>query len=173
MSEKFLSWVLRHNFPVDSGGWIAIEDFIRLAKELNKEFTIDHIKKIVATDKKQRFELCDGKVRAVQGHSLPQVNTIELCTRIVSKDQINGPVIHKTTNTSFKKILESGCLKPMGRNCIHFSDDPKLLRQNANVEIELCVEKWLSEGHELYRAKNGVILVNTDVKLKYCILRDF
>jgi len=173
MSEKFLSWALRHSFPVDSGGWIAIEDFIMLAKEQDKDFTLDHIQKIVATDQKQRFELCDGKIRAVQGHSLSQVNIKELCTRIISEYEVKGPVIHKTTKQAFKKILESGCLKPMERTCVHFSDNPKLLRENARIEIELNVKKWLSEGNELYRAKNDVILVNGDVKLKYCILRDF
>ena len=59
-------------------------------------------------------------IRANQGHSLASVETEDLLTPITLE---NAPemIVHGTTAKAWNLILQSGGLKPMGRNHVHFA----------------------------------------------------
>jgi 2'-phosphotransferase len=86
--SKFLSYVLRHGaakegIEMGSDGYVKIDDILEKPK-LKKQWktTLDHIKVVVNSNDKKRFELkeIDGvlMIRAVQGHSIKTVKTEDL-----------------------------------------------------------------------------------------------
>lgn len=76
--SKFLSGILRHfgeefGIEVDEEGWARVEDVLRVLKE-RYGIGRKHLELIVKFDKKERFEIRNGKIRAKYGHSIA-VNT--------------------------------------------------------------------------------------------------
>lgn len=105
--------------------------------------SLAELKSIVASDEKQRFSLVhkslpaespspssqadptetpsDFLIRANQGHSL-EVSDAALHTPItLDKANLPGIVVHGTLRDRWKKIAESGGLKPMTRRHVHFA----------------------------------------------------
>lgn len=86
--SKFLSYVLRHGaakegIEMGSDGYVKIDDLLAKPKLKNQwKTSIDHIKVVVNSNDKKRFELkkIDGvmMIRAVQGHSIKTVKTEDL-----------------------------------------------------------------------------------------------
>ena len=80
-------------------------------------------------------------IRANQGHSIKLEDTADLLTPIsIEADNLPSIVVHGTRHQAWSTILETGGLKPMGRNHVHFATGvPEQLRftkdQNRDQEF--------------------------------------
>lgn len=150
-------------------------------KSLNP--SLEELKSIVETNAKKRFTLKpnpvtnpslsedssspgDYLIRANQGHSI-KVDEATLFKPIQLGD-VDFPkkVVHGTYFAFWKAIVESGGLKPMSRGHIHCSDKTveegamSGMRRDAELLVEIDIEKSLGEGVTWWRSDNGVILTD-------------
>ncbi len=165
--------------------------------------TLAELRHIVDTNDKQRYQLKHNPaslphsddlstdpshflIRASQGHSITTVTTEKLLTPVLATDP-NCPnlVVHGTYGKDWELIKESGGLKPMKRNHIHFAtrELPKMksleeekktfkskqlrdgrdkllsgMRQGASTMIWVDVKKSLEGGVKWWRSENNVYL---------------
>src|SRR6185437_14893174 len=133
-------------------GWIELNDLIDFFKDKKQvQVTIQDIQHVSDTSEKKRFEIENGRLRAVQGHSLPVEIEMQKITKVLRK------IYHGTFVKNVDSIRKHG-LKRMSRNFIHLTDNFDHLRNNSTVLIEIDVESAMSEGIDFFKAKNGVIL---------------
>ena len=172
--------------------------------------TFDELRDVVASNNKQRFSLIQNEItkqnnstessadpakemttaasdlndpshyfiRANQGHSIA-VSSEDLLKPVT---EVNMPdlVVHGTTTKAWELILQSGGLKPMNRNHVHFAsglpysfkevDDgsremneetaPVIsgMRNSSTVLIYIDLPKAISGGLRFWQSENGVIL---------------
>ena len=160
-TSRTLTKLLRHDkegLHMTGDGYVCITELLSLPSMA--KVTLQDLQSIVVKDNKQRFTISkDTKIRANQGHSLPQVQDEEIYTRIQQASSL--PLcIHGTYQDVLESILEEG-LSPMKRSHIHFA--PSLstvagLRHSANVHIYINVPLAMEEGIVFYRSSNNVIL---------------
>jgi putative RNA 2'-phosphotransferase len=128
MSDRFvrlsrtIAHALRHNperygLELDEDGWAPLEALvIALARDADwAGLSTDDIHAMMAAASKQRYEICDGQIRAVYGHSLA----------IKIKHAAATPpdhLYHGTAPGAVAKIRREG-LKPMRRQYVHLSTD--------------------------------------------------
>jgi len=149
--------------------------------------TFAEIQTEVAENTKQRFtmkpnpalktapdpsstEPSDWVIRANQGHTMV-MDPAALHTPItVEADNIPEVVVHGTFFAFYQAILESGGLKRMDRNHIHFSTglpEEKSgvvsgMRGDAELLIYVDVRKSLEDGVVWWLSENGVVLTEGD-----------
>ncbi|EXJ77393.1 hypothetical protein A1O3_09619 [Capronia epimyces CBS 606.96] len=129
-------------------------------------------------------------IRAAQGHSMKTVEAESLLTPISLNDSANvlDTVVHGTFYGSWERILQSGGLKRMARNHVHFATGPALdevlpsatgdedranvgsilgknkvisgMRSDAQILIYIDIRKALADRPDMkwWRSENGVIL---------------
>lgn len=168
-----LSFLLRHadatECVLDVEGWAACSD---LYSGLN--ITQDDLKEIVESDNKGRFEFSEDHqhIRAVQGHSSPQVNR--------TFSDANPPIVlfHGTPTENIESILEVG-LQSRNRQYIHLSADLEtavsvgLRRTKRAAILVLDAEKMKDDGHVFYLAENGVWLVRKNINPMYITIHEY
>jgi len=118
--SKFLSLVLRHKpavleLELDNQGFVPLDEFLSALQKQPRwrEVTESDILEVIDNSDKKRFELVEGKIRALYGHSL----AVE-----VEYPEVEPPpnLYHGTAWGSVPQILEEG-LKPEGRRYVHLS----------------------------------------------------
>lgn len=156
--SKYMSYLLRHNpenLKMDIEGFV---DLNKLLMKLKERFPVDKrlILEIVEKSERKRFEIKNGKIRALYGHSIPvKLNLIE--------DKTVKILYHGTTAEAAAKILETG-LKPMGRNWVHLSPTIEIARQiglrrtDKPAILEIDAEKAKRDGIKFYKATDQVYL---------------
>lgn len=125
-------------------------------------------------------------IRATQGHSMKSVDAASFLERLSLDDEPKLPdtVVHGTFHSAWPAILQSGGLRCMGRNHVHFATGPTLesvlasqrehsetgntkvddgqvisgMRRDAQVLIYIDLKKALAGGVPFWRSENGVIL---------------
>ena len=87
----------------------------RESNSYEREITQADLEQIIKQSDKKRHEIVGDKIRALYGHTLPQ---------IIKKEPGIPPTIlyHGTTHQALPQILQSG-LKPMQRQYVHLSVD--------------------------------------------------
>lgn len=172
--SKLLSLILRHrpetvHIQLDKQGFTSIDEliininrFARLSFSLSRE----QLEEVVATNDKKRFEISadQTKIRAVQGHSTPQVQ------RDFPAQIPPNPLYHGTSTKALRTILKEGLL-PQTRQYVHLSADVVTARKVGARHGKVCVlqidtAKMSELGHEFYLAENGVWLVKA-VPIEY------
>ena len=151
--------------------------------------TFDDIRTAVTDNKKQRFSMkpnptlptppdpaseepSDWVIRANQGHSIAAVESAALLVPITLKaGNVPETVIHGTYYGNYQTIVDSGGLKKMSRNHIHFStglpEDKQGvisgMRSDAEILFYIDIQKSLEDGGILWWISgNGVILSEGD-----------
>jgi putative RNA 2'-phosphotransferase len=118
--SKFMSLVLRHEpekigIVLGSEGFVPLDVFVVAmnAKGAYRWVTEEHIREIVETSDKQRFEIVSGQIRARYGHSVEEA---------ITYPEIEPPLVlyHGTTPQAATLILQSG-LQSMQRQYVHLS----------------------------------------------------
>jgi putative RNA 2'-phosphotransferase len=121
--SKEISYALRHapweyELELDEQGFVPIAQLLHALNESNsyeREITQADLEQIIKQSDKKRHEIVGDKIRALYGHTLPQ---------IIKKEPGIPPTIlyHGTTHKALPQILQSG-LKPMQRQYVHLSVD--------------------------------------------------
>lgn len=198
--SKALAYILRHGaakefLPVRSDGYIRVDLVLARPRIQKIEMsgdgkeghspTLKDVQHVLATDTKKRYELAAGTadsptdagdvywIRAVQGHSLSQVENLEHMQitpenvgqhlRTTSDPPVHFAV-HGTTTEAWDKIVASGGLSSMGRNHIHLAIDRlgegvvSGMRQSCTRFVYVDVSKALRDGVPFYISQNGVVL---------------
>lgn len=137
--SKTLSLALRHrpslfNLELDAEGWVAVDTLITALHNNNRKWqdvSLADIQALMADASKQRFELRDGQIRALYGHS---------ARNSVQKTPAEPPALlwHGTPETALALILKNG-LKPMSRQFVHMTLDEVMARDVAHRKGEKVI----------------------------------
>jgi 2'-phosphotransferase len=122
----------------------------------------------------------DWVIRANQGHSIASIDSAALLVPItLSANNVPETVVHGTYYGNYQAILDTGGLKKMSRNHVHFStglpEDGKGvvsgMRNDAELLIYIDIHRSLSDGVLWWLSENGVVLTEGDenglVKTEY------
>lgn len=174
--SRFLSLILRHNpgiinLMVDINGFIKIKLLLTHLKLYGGvDITIDDLKDIVKNNDKQRFFISeDGlKIRASQGHSLPNID--------LGLVPIKPPSVlyHGTCVSSVKSIKEQGIIKG-NRQYVHLSDNIETAiavgkRHGEPKVLIIDSKKMFKDGYDFFLTENQVW--NIDFVPNQYILKD-
>ncbi|XP_051276980.1 tRNA 2'-phosphotransferase 1 isoform X2 [Dicentrarchus labrax] len=179
--SKSMSYALRHGanqMGLDMGtdGFLFVEEL--LAHPQFHSYSLEDVKRVVATNDKQRFKLCthleDGRlqIRASQGHSV-QVTDLGLKPVLSGSPDCPAEAIHGSYLRNWSSIQQQG-LNRMKRTHIHLA--PGLLgedgvisgmRKDCDLAVYIDVPKALADGIEFFWSENGVLLTagNAEGKL--------
>lgn len=196
--SKKLSWLLRHGaqkegLQLSPAGYINLQDVISNRNLRSLKVTFEEIRAIVVENDKKRFTMTlvdenagdetssdpkDWMIRANQGHSL-KVESEGLLKRIGEEgESVPEMAVHGTTHSAWMLIVESGGLKPMGRNHVHFAgglpegfksvveveenetNAPVIsgMRNSSTILMFLDLKKAMGAEIEFWLSDNGVIL---------------
>ena len=155
---KKLCFALRHrpevfNLVLDDEGFCDAEDVCRAFNIVYEE-----LERIVAESDKKRFELSDGKIRALYGHSF---------SNRIKKEEIAPPeyLYHGTSHESALLILQEG-LKSMKRQYVHLSFDFSmakevgLRRDDQPVILRISALKAYKNGVVFYEGNERTVLAD-------------
>lgn len=163
--SKKISFALRHRpdkfgLVLDSEGWVTLEDlFGVLAMDNPKGWSylnqID-LEKMIAAAEKTRFEIRDGRIRALYGHSTKQK---------IEKPSSKPPFIlyHGTARRTVPLIQDTG-LRSMKRQYVHLSADKETAimvgkRHDAKPALlEVDAITAHQKGIKFYQENNGIWL---------------
>ena len=153
--SKHLSYLLRHcqepRYIDLDGGWAPVTIVLQVL-----HITRNELDEIVSIDAKGRYsyDSTGTKIRANQGHSIPGVKLDMECPEPPEF------LYHGTATRFLDSILKEG-LKPMSRQWVHISPDFETAinvgnRHGKPVVLEISAQKFVHDGHELFRSANGV-----------------
>ncbi|WP_244562961.1 RNA 2'-phosphotransferase [Paenibacillus uliginis] len=161
--SKGVAHALRHapweyELEMDSEGWVETEQLV-MALRLDKQWDLlqagDLSNMLDAADKK-RYEIKDGKIRALYGHSFPQ--------KIKKSPGTPPPVVyHGTPRHLVEQIMNDG-LRPMGRQYVHLAAESDMAimvgkrRDSEPVLLGIHAEMASKDGIIFYQGNNTVWL---------------
>ena len=116
--SKTMSVALRHDpdsfgIELDEEGWVDVDKLLdALRKHKRWEgITEEDFHTVMSVSDKKRFEISDGHIRALYGHSIPM--------KIVKEPTTPPPLLyHGTARRNLDTILQQGIL-PMSPVCAH------------------------------------------------------
>jgi len=115
--SKRLSQVLRHrakdlDLPVDVAGFVPLEDLVDAVN-----MSVDEVVAVATHPAEPRFEIEEGRIRALYGHSFPVSDLPDL--------DVEPPdtLFHGTSWGAVAEISSAG-LRPMGRQKVHLTNNP-------------------------------------------------
>lgn len=161
--SKFLSYVLRHNpahigMQLDAQGRACVQELLDKANANDMPLSLEDIHHVLATSKKKRFAFSadETKIRALQGHSTPQVN-------IHFTPQTPPPVLYHGTATRFLPSIMQHGLVSKERQHVHLTTDTATAletgkRYGSPVLLMVNAQKMAEAGTPFYLAENGVWL---------------
>ena len=151
--SKIMSVALRHDpdsfgIELDEEGWVDVDKLLdALRKHKRWEgITEDDFHTVMSVSAKKRFEISDGHIRALYGHSIPM--------KIV-KEPTTPPTLlyHGTARRNLDTILQEGIL-PMSRQYVHMSEDvetaTKVGRRKAQDIVILAINTQAEPGVPFY-----------------------
>ena len=164
--SKEISYALRHapweyELELDTEGYVPLHQLLSALNEndrFGRAVTADDVQHIMDTSDKKRFEISDGRIRALYGHSVPMH---------ISKTPITPPDIlyHGTTHRARSAILQDG-LRPMARQYVHLSVDTATAvqvgsrRESAPVILKIDAAKAFQDGIVFYEGNEKVVLAD-------------
>ncbi len=157
--SKLMSYILRHNpgeyrLTLGEEGYIDLTEFINAINKKHPDVTWFEINGAVHNFKdKRRFEINGDKIRALHGHTVKSNIHYKPC-------QAPKTLLHGTTDKAWESIKNEG-LKPMAREYVHLTDDPKMAsdignRYKGNLVV-LAVDTSKISG-DIYNSENGIFL---------------
>lgn len=160
-----MSHALRHEpdlygLTMDEEGWVSVEEMLQSFHDTGRweNLEIEDINQMQESSPKQRFEIKDGKIRALYGHSLPDK---------IKKQSEPPPqnLYHGTSKNSVQKILKFGLMK-MDRQYVHLSTDEKTAyevgRRHSRDPVMLKINALQAseEGINFYRGNESIWLAD-------------
>ncbi len=142
----------KYGVELDAGGWVPIVTVVAaLARQSSAwaDLKSDDIQAMMAAAEKRRFQIQDGRIRAVYGHSVPGK-----IAHIPSRPP--ALLFHGTTWTALESIRDDG-LRPMRRQFVHLSPDietaDRVARRRTDDPAIIAVDakRAHDEGITFYR----------------------
>ncbi len=124
--SKFLSKVLRHDparygIELDADGYADLDSVLLMVESrFRGEYSLANVETVVAGDEsgKKRFEIVEGHIRALYGHSIAQ--------RITYPPAEPPELLyHGTVRSALPSILEHG-LRPGSRQYVHMTTNRQI-----------------------------------------------
>ena len=164
--SRTVSYALRHKpwlygLVLDSYGWVHLIDLVvSLRRHRNEWLKLgeNEIIEMISKSDKHRFELYNGKIRALYGHSLP-------CRVLKMSVQPPAVLFHGTSSMFIKQIKHEG-LKPSGRQYVHLSVDQETAllvakrKQGIPFIITVQASKAFVNGTKFYRGNKTTWLAD-------------
>lgn len=162
-TSKFLSLILRHEpervgLKLDEAGWVGVEEVLAAVNRHGTSLTLDHLKHIVATNNKKRFEFSEDclRIRASQGHSVE--------VDLQYAPQTPPEILYHGTATRFLDGIRKDGLQKMARHDVHLSAETKVTlqvggRHGKPALLTIRAGEMHRAGHEFRVSTNGVWLV--------------
>lgn len=163
--SKKMSYALRHapweyELEMDENGWVLINQVLYSLQEEKRWKSINEkdIYHVVETSDKSRFEILDGKVRALYGHSIPDK---------ILKDADEPPEVlyHGTSGKVVSMIMKDG-LQPRGRQYVHMSVGVEMAIQVGKRRdikptlLKINAKKAWNDGVAFYKGNSNVWLAD-------------
>ena len=164
--SRIIAGALRH-FPdklgliMDGKGWVDIDELIEAIGTNRSGFNwlrIHHIKALVSTDERGRYQIDGGMIRATYGHSI-DVNLDDL--PLSDLDSLYYPV----TEEEADMIIEGG-LHPIDRKNVHLSGSIEKAIEAGRVRTEIPLilkidsAKARNDGVLIYHAGKDVYITD-------------
>ncbi len=161
--SKEMSKALRHiprlyGLELDPQGWVSTEALIKgIEDRRNQAVTLEDFQRVLEQSDKQRFEIKDGRIRALYGHSVKD-------KLVKEPDEPPAVLYHGTNPAALHSILKTG-LKPMRRQYVHLSPDGPTATQVARRKgepliLEIDAAGAYRAGHNFYRGNDMVWLAD-------------
>lgn len=173
--SKEISYALRHapyefGLELDDQGYTSINLLLAGLNhrgQYSRPITENDILEVIRRSPKRRLEIKDGKIRALYGHSTPN---------LISHNRAQPPNIlyHGTAHRFLDSILATG-LKPMKRQYVHLSETVTLAldvgaRHDARpVVLAVDAKRADNDGIPFYQVDQGIWLANA-IPRKYLTL---
>lgn len=166
--SRFLSYILRHhpeklNLIPDKEGFVDLDELLEAMKKSPYSWaTIKDIIYVVEHSDKKRFEIKEGRIRALYGHSID--------VRIDGEYKPEGFLYHGTSPQFLKGILAHGLL-PKGRKYVHLSPNIDMAlevgrRHHPNpVVLRIDAPKAWKDGIIFYR--RGDVILARHIPARY------
>lgn len=164
--SKKISYALRHapweyNLQLDDQGWTELQSLLEAFNKNNgySKVTEDHVLDVIRLSDKKRFEVLNGKIRAVYGHSIPQ-----RIQRVASEPP--EFLFHGTTNNNVESIFKNG-LNPVTRQYVHLSPEVETAfqvgkrRDNSPVILKVRAKEAFNAGTHFYYCNDNVWISNS------------
>jgi len=113
--SKQMAYLLRHDpsgMSMDKEGFVELGELLDKLRDRWKNLTEMELRKIVEEDPKGRYEISDGRIRALYGHSIdvePDLPEVEV-----------DVLYHGTSKKAAERIDQEG-LRSQGRRKVHLS----------------------------------------------------
>ena len=158
--SKYLSYILRHHpeesdLELDDKGFADLDKVMEALNNTKHSWaTIEDIKKLGDMGDRRRFEIENGKIRALYGHSVK--------VDIEGKIRPKRPLFHGTSRRSLDSIMKDG-LKPMNRQFVHLTESRREAVQIGKrhdshpVVLKIDALKASEEGIVFYDAGDLVL----------------
>jgi putative RNA 2'-phosphotransferase len=161
--SKLLALLLRHRaaehgLALDPEGFVPLDDVLAaIARRPGWAWVrAEHVAEVIARQEKRRYEIVEGDIRAIYGHSVDTA---------ITYPAVEPPetLLHGTARRFVETILREG-LRPMSRQYVHLTDDPALARltgcrRDADPAIlRIEAARAHAAGVVFYQADNGVFL---------------
>ena len=157
--SKYMSYLLRHNpedLKMDNEGFVQLDQLLSKVKMRYPVVDRKLLMSIVQESDKKRFEIMDGRIRALYGH------TIDMNVNLREDKQVMA-LYHGTTLQAVREIIKTG-LKPMKRKWVHLSPTRDVAfevgkrRTETPVILAIDVLKARINGMKFYKATDKVYL---------------
>ena len=125
--SRTLTYLLRHcpdefGLELDDEGFVPVPELLESLRERLGwiQPTVEHLEEVIRDSDKARLEMCEGKIRARYGHSVP----LRLHYEPAEPPEF---LWHGTSRPAAHAIRRHG-LRPMGRQYVHLSVDESSAR---------------------------------------------
>jgi putative RNA 2'-phosphotransferase len=174
--SKFMALLLRHRagdygLALDPEGFVPLENLLAAINGQRGWVWVraEQIEEVIALQTKRRYEIVEGDIRAIYGHSLEAA---------VVYPQVEPPdlLLHGTARRFVEAIRREG-LRPMKRQYVHMTDDPALAeltgrrRDPQPTILRIDAVRAHVAGIVFLQADGGVFLAKA-VPPEYIVLED-
>lgn len=130
--SKRLAGILRHRamslgLNVDDGGFVSIAELAAVA-----ELSPEEIQEVASHAAEPRFELDEGRIRALYGHSFP-------VSQLPDLDVDTPDYLFHGTSWKLLDVIASEGLRPMSRQKVHLTNNPtealEVARRNSDAAL--------------------------------------
>lgn len=164
--SKEISYALRHapweyELELDDEGWVGIAQLLTSLHEsvIWQGLSEDDLYAMADKFDKKRFEISNGRIRALYGHSVPQ--------KIIKVPDVPPEILYHGTARRFVQPISEQGLLPRNRQYVHLSADVETAmqvgkrRDESPVLLKIKALEAYSEGIKFYRGNEKVWLADS------------